>query len=288
MSQDEFRLVIRSDGTIDPECIEQAGLRWVKNWLARRLSGEDPFSPLDRRVDEDPEALVVALLRDAGLKHPASSIISRTVLYLLDRSAEKAPDVPPYFGATLRLCQQVRLPDAGAWFAQELALLAKAPAKTEERWGGYETTKAIVYAAAVQSPGLPSAASRKSWLALLNIPRYSTLALAGLCCSFQDRVDHLRLWWQKCPADQRPLELDQMIFTGLKTEGEATVMAALAASGASFPSGLKSAVNSALQSNGARTLFRNATTGLQSREALWGAISNAAQRPDLVLAGAPV
>lgn len=286
MKQKEFKLAFREDGTIDPQCIEQAGLRWVKTWLARRLSGDDPFVPLDKRVDEDPEALIVGLLRDAGLAHPASSLVSKAILSFLDQSAKRAPDVPPFFCNTLRLCQQVRIPDTSAWFTDQLAQIAKAPARAEKRWGGVERTKEIIYAGVVQSPGLPSAASKKAWQALLKIPQYATLALAGLCRSFEDQVAHMKSWWRTCPAEERELELNQMLFTALKTESEKAVLAILKSSGASFPSDLKEAINRALRENGSRVAFSDSVEEKYSREALWGAIMGAGQKPEYVLSAA--
>ena len=286
MKQKEFKLAFRADGTIDPECIEQAGLRWVKTWLARRLSGDDPFVPLDKRVDEDPDTLVVGLLRDAGLAHPASSLVSKAILSFLDQSAKRAPNVPPFFANTLRLCQQIRIPDTSTWFTDQLAQIAKAPARTEKRWGGIERTKEIIYAGAVQSPGLPSAASKKEWQALLKVPQYATLALAGLCRSFEDHVAHMKTWWRTCPAEERELELNQILFTALKTESEKAVLAILRSSGESFPTDLKGAINRALRENGSRVAFSDSVEEKYSREALWGAITGAGQKPEYVLAGA--
>ena len=286
MKKKEFKLTFRDDGTIDPECIEQAGLRWVKTWLARRLSGDDPFLPLDKRVDEDPDALVVGLLRDAGLAHPASSLVSKAILSLLDQSAKRAPDMPPFFSNTLRLCQQVRIPDTSTWFTGQLAQIAKAPVHAEKQWGGVERTKEIIYAAAVQSPGLPSAASKKTWQALLKIPRYTTLALAGLCRSFEDQVAHMKTWWRTCPAEERLLELNQMLFTAIKTDAEQTVLAILKSSGASFPTDLKEAINRALRESGSRIAFSDSVEEKYSREALWGAITGAGQRAEYVLIAA--
>lgn len=286
MKQKEFKLAFRDDGTIDPECIEQAGLRWVKTWLARRLAGDDPFMPLDKRVDEDPDALIIGLLRDAGLAHPASSLISKAILSLLDQSAKSAPNVPPFFSNTLRLCQQIRIPYTSTWFTDQLRQIAKDPKRTEKRWGGVEKTKEIIYAGAVQSPGLPSAASKKAWQALLKIPQYATLALAGLCRSFEDHVAHMKTWWRTCPAEERELELNQILFTALKTESEKAVLAILRSSGESFPADLKGAINRALRENGSRVAFSDSVEEKYSREALWGAITGAGQKPEYVLAGA--
>ena len=285
MKQKKFKLAFREDGTIDPQCIEQAGLRWVKAWLARRLSGDDPFVPLDKRVDEDPDALVVGLLRDAGLAHPASSLVSKAILSLLDQSAKRAPDVPLFFSNTLRLCQQVRIPDTSTWFTVQLAEIAKAPVRAEKYWGGVEKTKEIISAAAVQSPGLPSDASTKAWQALLKVSQYATLALAGLSRSFEDQVANMKSWWRTCPPEERVLELNQMLFTGLKTESEKAVLAILKSSGASFPTDLKEAINRALRENGSRVAFSDSVGEDYSREALWGAIAGAGQRAEYVLAG---
>ena len=242
--------------------------------------------PLDKRVDEDPDALVVGLLRDAGLAHPASSLISKAILSLLDQSAKSAPDLPPFFVNTMRLCQQVRLPDTSTWFTDQLAQIAKAPARAEKRWGGIERTKEILYAGAVQAPGLPSAASGKAWQALLKIPQYATLALAGLCRSFEDQVTHMKAWSRTCPTAERDLELNQMLFTALKADGERTVLVILKSLGSSFPSDLKEAINRALRENGSRVAFSDSVEEKSSRGALWGAIMGAGQKPEYVFAGA--
>ena len=283
MKQKEFKLAFRADGTIDPECIEQAGLRWVKTWLVRRLSGDDPFVPLDKRGDEDPDALVVGLLRDAGLAHSASSLISKAVLSFLDQSANSAPNVPQFFGNTLRLCQQVRMPETSTWFTDQLAKIAKVPAREGKRWGGVERIKEIIFTAAVQSPGLPSAASKKAWQALIKVPQYSTLALAGLCRSFEGQVAYMKFWWRTCLAEERELELNQMLFTALKTESEKVVLAILKSHGGSFPTDLKEAINRALRENGSRVAFFDSIDEKYSREALYGAISGAGQKPEYVL-----
>jgi len=74
-----------------------------------------------------------------------------------------------------------------------------------------------------------------------------------------------------------------MIFTGLKTEGEKAVLAILKSSGSSFATDLKEAINRALRENGSREAFSDSIDEKYSRGALYGAISGAGQRPELVL-----
>ena len=255
MKQTEFVPTFRDDGSIDPQCFEQAGLRRLRRWLRDRLSGVDPYLPIDTRSDEDPEALIVSILRDAGLAHPASSLICRVVAQLLDEAGQRAPKTPAYFPSAIRLCQRIRMPQTSGWFTEAVEELAASAAKAAERWGGYEPAKEVIFAAIVQAPGLPTAASRKSWQTLMKQPRYATLALLGLGHSFCEQVKHLRDWWRYCPAGERPAELDQLIFGALKTEGEEHAIAALNSVGSSFPRELKAAISRALRANGARQAF---------------------------------
>jgi len=275
-----FRPTVRKDGTLDPACFLQAGLRWVKQWLEARLSGSDPYFPIDTRYDEDPEAFVASILRDAGTDSPGAAILCRAALQLLDRARDLAPRVPPYFKSLLRLCQRLSLPQAASWFTEELATLAGDPDAADRRWGGYDHAKEIVYAALVQTPGLPTAASHESWLALMKTPRYATLALLGAGTSLREKALHLREWWHSCPATDRERDLDQMIFTALKTHagrnGDNTVQSILRSVGQPYPHDLKDAIDRALQENGGEPAFHGADAGAatarHSRErAVYGA-----------------
>lgn len=286
MKQNEFKPEFRDDGTLDPVCLEQAGLRWVKQWLEARFSGHDPYFPIDKHVDEDPDALVVAILRDAGLAHPASDLISQAVLRMLDEARATAPKTLAFFSDLLRLCQRIRIPQAGRWFAEELQNLATASQKTEDRWGSYEQTKEIVFAAIVQAPGMPTSGSQGSWLALLAEARYATLALLGLGMSFQEQASHLKEWWVSCRVSERQQELNQLFFTALKTEGEESVLSILKPFVSSFPRDLRDAVDAGLQANGAKPAFAEPVAPTASLRSLWRAVSGAARKPQLVLAEA--
>jgi hypothetical protein len=280
MSRKPFRPVLNPDGTLDPSCFVMAGLRWVEGWLAARLARNDPYFPVDTRADEDPEAFVAAILTDAGLEHPGSALIARAALRLLDKARAQAPREPHYFQALLGLCQRVPLPYAGSWFTEELERLARDPEGTERHWGGYEHTKEIVFAAMVQSPGLRTAASRPSWLALMKTPKYATLALLGLKGSAEERFSHLNVWWRHCPSEDRERELDQMMFTELKMSegrnGSTTVQSILRSVGWAYPRDLKDAINHALKENGGEPAFNGAeANGAPSRRSKERAVHGA-------------
>jgi hypothetical protein len=245
------------DGRLDPDWLGSAGLGFVRTWLLGRLAGNDPYQPLDARTGEDPDAFVVGLLREVGAHHPAFDVIARAMLQLLDEAAE-APAVPPYLGSLLRICQQVRLPQASTWFAEKLGALARDVGKQnrrEERWGGYETAKEIAYAAVVQSPGLAGAASRPAWERLLEVPRYTTIAFLALSRTFPDQARHLGQWWRTCNADERDRELEQLLDSALRDEGEARVRALLREHASSLPPELKHAVDATLRRLGGSEVF---------------------------------
>jgi hypothetical protein len=225
MTAPEFQPVYREDGSLDPQCLEDAGRHWLRKWLEGRFSGRDRFFGIDRRTDEDPEALVVHLLQEAGTAHPVTLSISEVLLSLLDQARQAAPDLPPFFLPALKVCQQVRLPATASWFNEELAALARGLEAEEARWGGFPIAKEIVYAAIIQSPGMFRAAS---WLLLLKVPRYATLALLGLGQTFEQRLPLLGAWWTSCPAVERQRELDHLVFMALRELGERKVRSLLA------------------------------------------------------------
>ena len=283
MPRQEFSLVFREDGSIDPDCLEQAGLDWIKHWLERRLAGNDPYLPLDKRYDEDPDAVVVALLRKAGLAHPAAMLISRAVYSLLASAERSAPNLPAYFRNLLRICQEVRLPQTSDWFTGQLSHIANDPVEAEAHWGGHDPTKEIVYAVMVQSPGLRTAASHVFWKALLAVPDFATLALGGLSRSFADELSYLAAWWRSCPVGQRSRELHQIVFTALKTEGKERVLSLLGECGKRLPKDLKNALNFALSENGIEAAFSRSAERYSANDSLWGAITGAGQKRELVL-----
>lgn len=282
MSHVEFTPSLRDDGSLDPECLENAGQRWIKNWLKARLSGSDPYFPIDRRSDEDPDALIVGILRENGLGHPASALVCRAVSRLLAEAGGKAPKLPSYFRGCIRLCQRVHLPQTNAWFTEQIAEFAKAHARTEQRWGGYEQAKEILFAGIVQAPGLPEAASSRSWERLLSTPRYATLALLSLSQSFSQQVSYLVRWWQSCPPAERQAELHQMMFTALKGEDEENLASIFDSAASSYPADLKAAINRALTANGASAVFTDGVRQLSLVNSIGGAISKAGHRRELL------
>jgi hypothetical protein len=279
----EFEPVFRHDGTLDPTCIEQAGLGAVKRWLSQRLAGTDPVFPLDKRYDEDPSSLVVSIVRDAGLRHPATVLVAHAIRSFLEQSERQAPNVPAYFADSLHVCQRIRLPETSDWFTAQLASIADAADRTEDRWGGFELTKEIVYAAIVQSPGLPTAASQEHWLNLLKIPWYSTLALGGLATSFEEEAYYLADWWENCPAGERRRELDQMLFTALKTNDQGRVAEILRERRASFSPDLEAAIDLALHEHGAAKVFSTANGRSRSSSGVSDSLAGAGRRRELVI-----
>jgi hypothetical protein len=257
MTTPEFRPIYREDGSLDPQCLEDAGRHWLRKWLEGRFSGRDPFFVIDRRSDEDPEALVVHILQEAGTAHPVTLSISEVLLSLLDHAREVAPDLPSFFFPTLKVCQQVRLPATVSWFNEELAALAHGPEGVEAHWGGFPITKEIVYASVTQLSGLSRAVSYPSWLMLLKIPRYATLALLGLGPTFEQELPWLETWWKSCPSGERQRELDHVFFMALKERGERRVRTMLAAQSNSWPRKLKAAVDSALIRGGGQKFFED-------------------------------
>ncbi|HEV7509700.1 MAG TPA: hypothetical protein VGS07_32810 [Thermoanaerobaculia bacterium] len=285
MSEGIFRPSLRKDGTFDPECLKEAGQSWVTAWLQDRLSGYDPYFPIDKRGDEAPSSLIVSILREAGTTHPSTALIGRSILNLLDEARKLAPEIPSYLKPALEISQRAWLPSTSIWFTEELRCLAADPAVVEGRWGT-RLVKEILHGAIRQSPGLPRAASHASWRAILRMPQYATLAWMGLARTFDASLVYMDDWWRACPAPQRQAELDQFIFTGLKTEGREQVHRLLIDHFDSWADDLQVAVDSALEKNGDRRIA--AATAFQ-RSALYrssthrSAIEEAARRRESVL-----
>ena len=244
-----FRPSLREDGTFDPDCLEQAGQRWVTAWLKERLGGHDPYFPIDKRGDEDPESLIIAILEDAGTDHSAARLIGGGILDLLDEARRLAPQTPPYLESTLQICERVRLPRTSIWFTEELRRLATDPKAVEESWR-VDLTEEILYGAILQSPGLPRTASYASWRAILRMPRYATMAWMGLATSFEASLEYIQEWWEVCPKPERKAEIDQFILGGLKTERRTQALELLIRHSRSWDPALKAAVDLALKNNG--------------------------------------
>lgn len=263
MTEPNFQPRLRSDGTLDPEPLERMGLDWLTGWMRERLSGRDPWFPLDRRSDEDPEMLIVGLLRSLGSGHPLSALLGSAARRLLDEAGSETP----YLGPLLRLCQQAVLPATGPWFTSELERLARQPDDFAARWPGRDLTNEILLAALRQSPGWPGNPARPAWEALLARPESATHALSALGTSLEQQASHLAPWWEACPEEERELELSQLIFEALTTEGEATARDILKQA-PSLPADLRQAIDQELRANGARPLFasqaRRSASGLNS------------------------
>lgn len=227
------------EGRLDPDWLGQAGLRFVEGWLRERLEGRDPYQPIDQRVDEDPEAFVVQLLKDVGAQHASFTAISASVLSLLDAAKKKAKP-PAYFQRLLRLCQLVPLPHVQAWFDDEVRLIANGK---HSRWNE-GTCQSILYAATMQQAG-----AKESWLILLAQPAYSTLALLSLGRTFRERLEYLRPWWVSTDGTARDLELDQILRTGLRELGTG-LLKVLTDARDEFPDELWVAVEGCLREQG--------------------------------------
>ena len=239
-----FTPVTLQDGSLDPRSLADMGERWVSDWLRDRLAGKDHYLPVDRRSGEDPEALVVGLVRLSGPIHPASRLIGSVAARLLEEGASQSVAPPAFFGALLRLCQQVRLPDTQSWFSSFVQSLAKDSAAVEASWNA-DTISEILFAAVTQVPGNTNSAARAAWLDLLRAPRYTTLALTALGPSFQGEVEHLADWWQACPAAERSRELRWIISRAVKLEGEDRIRRILSSRISSFTASLRMAINTA-------------------------------------------
>jgi hypothetical protein len=242
----DLPIPLDSDGEIDLAAFERAGLQWVRRWVKARLSGSDPYFRRDVRVDEDPETLLVQLLREAGPAHPASELIGQALLSLLDEARTATGALSESFEGALRLCAQVRVPETGSWFTEEVQRLGGDPGGYEQHWGGLETMKSILRAAQLQAPGLPGAVVLPAWRRLLEVPRYSTLALLGLGSTLRQQVPFLAQWFRACPSEQVGRELEHMVFITSQREGQESLRELLAAGWGGFPPPLREAFNTAL------------------------------------------
>lgn len=259
MSEPTFRPIFRDNGRLDPAAFEVMGDHWLEQWLRARLSGSDPHFPIDTRWDEDPEGLVVALLRDAGAVHPASTAIGRAVLRLLDEARRlvrredivagaPAPNgnVPEYFDSLLGLCQQVRMGQTLSWFREELQEIARDPQAAQRRWGDLETVREILFAAVVQAPARTTSEAHESWTTLLRQPEFTSLALVALGKTLEQKLPYLAQWWSACPPDWRSRELKYMIGRAVDRDEPMGFLLA----GASLPSDLRQAIEREARSHG--------------------------------------
>jgi hypothetical protein len=272
MTEPTFQLRLRADGRLDPESLERMGPDRLTSWMRERLSGYDPWLPLDRRSDEDPETLIVGLVRDLGSGHPLVPLLGRAARHLLDEILS-APSPPPYLASLLRLCQQVALPPTGSWFTAELKELAQKPEVLADWPPGLADE--VLFAALRQSPGWPGSPARSTWEALLRRPESATFALSALGTSLQQQVPHLAVWWRACPRDERDRELEQLVFEAVTVEGPEAARILLAQA-PSLPPDLKSAIDRELRAQGARPAFASAGKPPNS-------LKNSGWRRDLLL-----
>jgi hypothetical protein len=252
MSKPVFRPTTREDGTLDPSCIERMGEDWIEGWLRARFSGSDRFLPIDTRTGEDPEALVIGLLRHAGASHPVTAAVGRVVLRLLDEARRLAPQSPPWWSPLLRLCQQVRIDQAFSWFHEELQRIASDAEAAHRRWSNPRTVRDILFAAVVQAPGRAGSSTLEAWLALLQRPESSSLALAGLGASFEQKLPYLADWWRYCPPEKRSRELGYLIYRALDQDEP---LATLLNQAPTLPLDLREAIDLELQAQGAQPAF---------------------------------
>ena len=215
-----FELALREDGSLDPACLERMGERWIAQWLRDRLGGRDPYIPIDQRTDEDPEALVVDLLRAGrALRHLFSGNRPCRSCPLGRRSPGRSRG-PPVFSSpapTLRAGAH----DSDLYLVSgRLTALSRNPAPAECRWGSAAIIEEILFAARRQTPGLPESPAHDLWLGLLRQPRFATMALLGLGLSFARLVAHLPVWWRTSPSEEKSRALGEIVFQALSAEGE--------------------------------------------------------------------
>lgn len=281
-----FSLKLTDEGTLDPSCIQEAGARWVLHWLRARFSANDPYLPLDHRVDEDPESLIVGILTDVGLAHPASVLITRALSQLLSEAEAATPDLVPFLSPLLRVCQRVHLPSLGSWFLAQLEAIALAHDAFEQRWTGVSQVNELLYAAIVQIPAQTVPAARPHWRALLGIPRYATQALLGLGRSFVDQIEFLPSWWDSVIVGERDRELAQLVKAAIRTVGQNRVIQSLQDNALLIPVDLQQAIDAILSAERVDPAFSGQRQHGRTAGGFTAAICNAALRRDLVLAGA--
>jgi len=163
--------------------------------------------------------------------------------------------------------------------------LAQSLRKTERRWGGHEVVKEILFAAAVQAPGLPGSASRRAWESLMTTPAYATLALLGVGQTLDARLPCLKTWWESCPTDERTAELNQMVFAGVKAESgnRSDFLDLLRSRGRAFPKDLRTAIDDALEANGASRVFPDSSEEPRGRLSVRNATLGAGLRREYLL-----
>jgi len=226
------------DGRLDPDWIGEAGLRFVRPWLQRRLEGHDPLQPIDRRVDEDPEAFVVDLLREVGARHPAAEAIGRAARDLLDEARAEAPHAPAYVRTLLRLTELVSLPLTRPWFDEEIGFLADGAARRWKEGATGVTAYDVAFAAVKQKAG-----SKAHWERLLARPDVATIALMALAPSFDAKLAYLGRWWGAVDDAEREREVEYLLRAALRDHGERLVRERILAHRAALPAPVRAAMD---------------------------------------------
>lgn len=258
MMEIPFEPRLRADGTLDPACLERMGPDWLADWMRERLSGRDRYFPLDRRADEDPDALIAGWVRSLGSGHPLSVLLAQAARRLLDEARAVTPGVVDFLAPLLHLCQQVSLPAATGWFLEELSVAADRPQEFAARWPERRQRDEILFAALRQAPGWPGAPAQSVWQKLLARPESTTLALSALGSSLEQQLPHLARWWQTCPVAERELELEQFVVEALAGEGQRGVRALLRQAG-TLPLDLQMGIDRKLRGLGAKAFFASAS-----------------------------
>jgi hypothetical protein len=158
----------------------------VKEWLAHRLEGCDPYFPRCSGISEEYDTLIVGLLLEVGHNHTAFKKVAKSILHLLEE-AKVTVQVPAYFVPLLRICKQVSMPITREWFEREIQQLANNIEFYEEDWGA-SVAHEIVFAALTQMHPKQSRLTIDNWRRLLGDSRYETLAFLAL--QEKDRVPY--------------------------------------------------------------------------------------------------
>jgi hypothetical protein len=247
--------------------LESASVEDTVSWLRKRASGIDSLFPLDAKAGEDPERVLIALVRDLGLRHPATERLGLALLRVLTKHTEDKELTQ----LALRLCQRQFLPYTSRWFLAELSRLTRAgkPSRHDVE---------IALAAIIQAPPLVAGA-REYWVLLLKVPIFSTIALNALNQGWHDALRYLPDWWSAAPPKTRDIELRQLIASIVRENGANVALPEISRVGSSWPQPLRDAVDRALATNSLQRIFRRGdrTMGLCS------AIDGAGRIPGIVL-----
>ena len=264
-------------GVLDPMSFVKAGRAWTVDWLRSRLSGLDPYFPVDHRFGEDAAAGLGTLLRDIGTGHPASALFSVGVRQLLEELSQALPDYPVYGDQLIRLLQLTYLPAAHAWLKEQLRYIAVEGENARARWGTPDRIKEVLYAALKQVAGTHRKGITGLWENLLTHPAFATIALEALSGSVDDRLHYLQQWWETHPPNTAR-DLRQIVYLALREVGRPSLIASLRAVEAEFSYDLRRAIDAALRAEAGCEAFVHVPP---SGSGYTSAITNAAIRPEL-------